>query len=78
MKMEEFAVCKAGGQTYFGNEMEYIAARLVNGDSVLFNGETETVDFTWFYDGLIINLVSGKKINPSFGDVFDVLPPILD
>ena len=71
--MKGFAVCTIGTQTYFGNEMEYIAARSNKGDRVIFKGETDTVEFTWFYDAPVINLVSGNMIHSCLGDIFSVV-----
>ena len=67
-------VCTVGGHTYYGTELEATAARLEKGDSVLFKGEHEVVDYAWFCEGPIIVLESGKKIFPALGDVFEVMP----
>ena len=67
-------VCEVGGQTYYGTELEAVAARLSEGDKIIFNGAHETVDYTWFYEGPIIKLVSGKSVFPALGWVFELVP----
>lgn len=67
-------VCDVGGKTYYGTEMEAIAARLESGDKIIFNGIEETVDYVWFYEGPIIKVESGVSIFPALGQVFDVVP----
>ena len=67
-------VCEVGGKPYYGTELEAIAARLEHGDKVVFNGMAETVDYTWFFDGPIIKLESGKSIFPALGQSFEVVP----
>lgn len=67
-------VCNVGGKTYYGTQLEAVAARLENGDKIVFKGTEETVDCVWFYEGPIINVESGGSIFPALGDVFEVVP----
>jgi len=69
---DEVLVCKVGDQNYYGTALEATAARLEPGQEVMFRGNVEVVKSTWFYDGIIVSLESGKTIYPSLGDVFEV------
>lgn len=69
-----FLVCKVGGHDYYGNEYEYVAARMNKGDRVIFKGSEETVDHTWFYEGPIVKLANGDSIHPALGDTFHLVP----
>lgn len=57
----------------FGSNNEYKAAKLRKGDSIIFDGKLDKVDLVWFYDGIIVNLESGRKIFPSLGEKFEIL-----
>lgn len=65
-------VCEVGGSKCYLTEIEAITARLDHGQEIIFNGIVEIVDFTYFYDGIIIKTKSGGSIFPSLGDKFEV------
>lgn len=66
-------VCMVGGQMYYGKPIESVAAKLKQGDEVLFNGERRTVDYVWFYDGIVVSLAGGKSLHLSAGDTFELM-----
>jgi hypothetical protein len=55
--------------------MERDAAALSKGDVILVDGKPETVKRVWFYDGIVVDLESGKALHPQFGDTF-TKPPL--
>ena len=67
---EGLLVCKVGSMNHYGDESEWLAARLKNDDIIIVNGKEEKVAYTWFYDGINITLKSGAMICPSLGDKF--------
>lgn len=69
---KDHPVCNVAGKTYFGTELEAVAAKLEKGAKVNFNGSEETVESVFFYEGLIIRLASGGAIFPALGDIFEV------
>ena len=46
---------------YYGTQLEHDAARLKEGDKVIFNGIVDIVDYVWFYEGPIVKLKSGRS-----------------
>ena len=73
--MNKVLVCQVGGTDVYGSEMERDAALLQEGDKVLFKGEPGIVDYTWYYEGVIVHLKDGRRIFPALGDVFEMEPP---
>jgi len=71
---ERFPVCTIDGIVHSGSINEVRAARLKPGDRVIFLGTEDTVRRVWFYDGVIVDLVSGRAIFAALGDVFVSFP----
>lgn len=70
MSAERVEVCTVGGQIVYGTPMERDAALLNEGDEIIVDGAPEIVDYTWFYDGVIIRCKSGRSVMPSIGQTF--------
>ena len=75
MSTEQVEVCRVGGQIVYGTPMERDAALLNEGDEITVDGQREIVDYTWFYDGVIVRLKSGKSVIPSLGQKFERAAP---
>lgn len=69
---ERILVCKVGRQSYYGSEREAVAARLEPGDRVVFRDIADMVKLVWFYDGIVVDLQSGRRILPDC-DEFEVV-----
>jgi len=70
---DDVPVCNIRGSVYYGSELEAKAVRLTHGQRILVNGKEETVDFVWFYEHPIIDLVGGGSVIPAFGQTFEIL-----
>jgi hypothetical protein len=70
MSAEQVEVCRVGGQVVMGSPMERDAALLNEGDEIVVDGVLEVVDYTWFYEGVIVKCKSGKSIHPALGHTF--------
>ena len=71
MSAERVEVCTVGGQIVYGTPLERDAALLNAGDEIIVDGVREVVDYTWFYDGVIIKCKSGKSVLPAIGQKFE-------
>lgn len=72
MSEEQFDVCYIGGRLVRGSKREAIAARLEHGDRILLDGKVEVVNFTWAYETVMVNLMSGRTLCSEF-DRFSLL-----
>lgn len=72
-KADRVPVCTVDKQMYYGKPIEEVAAKLKQGDEILFNGERRVVDYVWFYDGIVVSLAGGKTLHLSTGDTFELM-----
>lgn len=70
MELEQVPVCTIDGATVYGSPMERDAALLNKGDEIYVDGVREIVDYTWFYDSVIVRLESGRSLFPALGQTF--------
>lgn len=68
--MSQVKVCRVGGTTVMGTPMERDAALLNEGDEIIVDGRVEIVDYTYFYDGVIVRCKSGRSVIPELGHTF--------
>lgn len=72
------AVC---GVEFYGTQAEADAASLNPGDAVAYlrRGEEERhngiVDFTWWYDSVVVKIKDGPDLHPDCGDEIERLVP---
>lgn len=66
-------VCIIDDRIQYGTEHEAKAAKLKPGDKITFEDVEDIVEEVWYYDGVIVNLKSGRAIYAALGDNFIVL-----
>lgn len=69
----EVVVCTVDGAKWYGSPKEAEAAHLDKGDRIVVGNTTETVSYTWFYEGVIIQCDSGRTVFPALGETFEVV-----